>query len=344
PGPSTSVLAGRADVGPAAAGLDGAAVQRRPSPSWRTRRGVRKAVRQAVHRRSVVAATQRSRTRRCRRTGSLSGALQAQQRWLAARRYASAVCASGARDTLPSGGTGRAPGGAVTVISGSILRGPRWTPDWHAPARSAERAPGSDHYPPVWRAARALGKGHSAGSRAVQGTSRLSPPSRATLDPGIWDVWPSKPGGWRAKIAFAEMAMAGVFPARLPIGRPVPASVERKTRGRVTRTGAWGGPGPGCRAARRRGTSSSQRGRSEGILRSPMEHQPGRTGSFDHRAFESTVDDLSDGRPGQRPLTPAQRSQVAAYIVAIVRRPARAAEAESEEALMLGLWASFRDA
>jgi hypothetical protein len=75
-----------------------------------------------------------------------------------------------------------------------------------------------------------------------------------------------------------------------------------------------------------------------------MEHQSGRTGSFDHRTFESTVDDLSDGRPGQRPLTPAQRSQVAAYIVAIVRRPARAAQAESEEALMLGLWASFRDA
>ena len=74
-----------------------------------------------------------------------------------------------------------------------------------------------------------------------------------------------------------------------------------------------------------------------------MEHQPGRTGNSDHRAFESTVDDLSDGRPDQRPLTPAQRSQVAAYIAAIVRRPARAAAAESEEALMLGLWVRFRD-
>jgi hypothetical protein len=75
-----------------------------------------------------------------------------------------------------------------------------------------------------------------------------------------------------------------------------------------------------------------------------MEHQPGRTGSSDHRAFELTVDDLSDGRPDQRPLTPAQRCQVAAYIAAIVRRPARAAAAESEETLMLGLWVSFRDA
>lgn len=74
-----------------------------------------------------------------------------------------------------------------------------------------------------------------------------------------------------------------------------------------------------------------------------MERQPGRTGDFDHRAFESTVDDLSDGRPDQRPLTPAQRCQVAAYIAAIVRRPARAAAAESEEALMLGLWVRFRD-
>lgn len=75
-----------------------------------------------------------------------------------------------------------------------------------------------------------------------------------------------------------------------------------------------------------------------------MEHQPGRTGNFDHRAFELTVDDLADGRPDQRPLTPAQRCQVAAYIAAIVRRPARAAAAESEETLMLGLWVSFRDA
>jgi hypothetical protein len=74
-----------------------------------------------------------------------------------------------------------------------------------------------------------------------------------------------------------------------------------------------------------------------------MVHQPGRTGSFDHRAFESTVDDLSDGRPDQRPLTPAQRCQVAAYIAAIVRRPERATAAESEEALMLGLWVRFRD-
>lgn len=75
-----------------------------------------------------------------------------------------------------------------------------------------------------------------------------------------------------------------------------------------------------------------------------MEHQPSRTESSDHGGFESTVNDLSDGRPGQRPLTPAQRHQVAAYIVAIVRRPAKAAGAESDEALMLGLWASFRDA
>jgi len=74
-----------------------------------------------------------------------------------------------------------------------------------------------------------------------------------------------------------------------------------------------------------------------------MERPPGRAGNFDHRAFESTVDDLSDGRPGQRPLSPAQRRQVAVYIAAIVRRPARAAAAESEEALMLGLWVRFRD-
>ena len=73
-----------------------------------------------------------------------------------------------------------------------------------------------------------------------------------------------------------------------------------------------------------------------------MEYQRGSTGKFDHPAFESAVDDLSDGRPGQRPLTPAQRCQVAAYIAAIVRRPARAAAAESEEALMLGLWVKFR--
>lgn len=75
-----------------------------------------------------------------------------------------------------------------------------------------------------------------------------------------------------------------------------------------------------------------------------MVRQPGRTGNFDHRAFESTGDDLSDGRPGQRPLTPAQRCQVAAYIAAIVRLSARAAAAESEEALMRGLWVRFRDA
>ncbi len=74
-----------------------------------------------------------------------------------------------------------------------------------------------------------------------------------------------------------------------------------------------------------------------------MERQPGRTGNFDHRAFESTVDDLSEGRPDQRPLTPAQRRQVAAYIAAIVRRPARAEAAVSEETLMLGLWVRFRD-
>src|SRR5450756_1421969 len=74
-----------------------------------------------------------------------------------------------------------------------------------------------------------------------------------------------------------------------------------------------------------------------------MVHQPSRTGNFDNRAFESTVDELSDGRPDQRPLTPAQRCQVAAYIAAIVRHPARAAAAESEEALMLGLWVRFRD-
>ena len=74
-----------------------------------------------------------------------------------------------------------------------------------------------------------------------------------------------------------------------------------------------------------------------------MERQPGRTGNFDHRAFGSTIDDLSDGRPDQRPLTPAQRCQVAAYIAAIVRRPARAAAAESEEALIRSLWVRFRD-
>jgi hypothetical protein len=74
-----------------------------------------------------------------------------------------------------------------------------------------------------------------------------------------------------------------------------------------------------------------------------MERQPGRTGDFDYRAFESTVDDLSEGRPDQRPLTAAQRRQVLAYIAAIVQRPASAAAAESEEALMLGLWVRFRD-
>jgi len=61
-----------------------------------------------------------------------------------------------------------------------------------------------------------------------------------------------------------------------------------------------------------------------------MEHHPGRAGNFDHHAFESTKDALSDGRPDQRPLTLAQRRQVAAYIAAIVRRPAREAAAESE--------------
>lgn len=75
-----------------------------------------------------------------------------------------------------------------------------------------------------------------------------------------------------------------------------------------------------------------------------MERQPGRTGNFDRSAFESTVDDPSDGRPDQRPLTPAQRCQVAAYIAAIVRRSARAAAAESEETLTRGLWVRFRDA
>ncbi len=74
-----------------------------------------------------------------------------------------------------------------------------------------------------------------------------------------------------------------------------------------------------------------------------MERQPGRTGNFDHGAFESTVDDLPAGRPDQRPLTAAQRRQVLAYIAAIVRRPARAEAAESDEALMLGLWVRFRD-
>ena len=74
-----------------------------------------------------------------------------------------------------------------------------------------------------------------------------------------------------------------------------------------------------------------------------MVDQPGRTGNFDHGAFKSTVDELSDGRPDQRPLTSAQRCQVAAYIAAIVRRSARATAAESEEALMLGLWVRFHD-
>jgi hypothetical protein len=67
-----------------------------------------------------------------------------------------------------------------------------------------------------------------------------------------------------------------------------------------------------------------------------MERQSGRTGNSDHRAFESMVYDLPAGSPDQRPLTVAQRRQVLAYITAIVRSPARAAAAESDEALMLG--------
>jgi hypothetical protein len=38
--------------------------------------------------------------------------------------------------------------------------------------------------------------------------------------------------------------------ARLPIGRPVPAPVGRKARGRLTHTWGWGGPGPDCRTSR----------------------------------------------------------------------------------------------
>ena len=48
------------------------------------------------------------------------------------------------------------------------------TPGWRAAARSGERAPGSDHCPPVWRAAGALGKGHSAGSPAAQGAGQCA--------------------------------------------------------------------------------------------------------------------------------------------------------------------------
>jgi hypothetical protein len=73
-----------------------------------------------------------------------------------------------------------------------------------------------------------------------------------------------------------------------------------------------------------------------------MAHPSGRPGNFDHRPFQSMLDDLADGRPGQRSLTPAQRAQAAAYIAAIVRRPAAAAE--SEEARILDLWVRFRDA
>jgi hypothetical protein len=120
----------------------------------------------------LASATQRSPTRRCSRTGSLLGALHAQQRWPAARRYASAVCASGAPDALPSGGTARAPRGAVTRVSRSILQRASLTPDWRASARSGERALGSDHYRLVWRAAGTREKGHSAGSRAAQGAGR----------------------------------------------------------------------------------------------------------------------------------------------------------------------------
>ena len=169
PWASASVVVGLAGIGPAAAGLDGAAVQC-PSPSWRTRRGVRRAARQAVHSCTVASATQRSLSRRCSRTGSLSGALQAQQRWPAARRYASAVCASRARDAPTSGGARRAPSGAVTRISGSILTGLV-----HCAPTSTRSAPRTNRHGPVWRAARPLGKGHSAGSRAAQGAGRAVP-------------------------------------------------------------------------------------------------------------------------------------------------------------------------
>jgi hypothetical protein len=80
-----------------------------------------RAARQAVQSCTVASATQRFPTRRWSRTGSLSGALQAQQRWPAARRYAAAVWASGARDALSSGGAAPAPGGAVTRVSRSML-------------------------------------------------------------------------------------------------------------------------------------------------------------------------------------------------------------------------------
>ena len=71
--------------------------------------------------RTVASVAQRPPARRCSRTGSLSGALQAQQRWPAARWYAAAVPASGTRDVLPVGGAGRAPGGTVHVFFGAML-------------------------------------------------------------------------------------------------------------------------------------------------------------------------------------------------------------------------------
>lgn len=46
------------------------------------------------------------------------------------------------------------------------------TPEWRAPARALERASRTNRHRPVWRAARALGKGHSAGSRLQGGDQR----------------------------------------------------------------------------------------------------------------------------------------------------------------------------
>ena len=84
---------------------------------------MRRAPRQAVQSCTVASATQCVPTRRCSRTGSLSGALQAQQRWAAARVYASAVRGSGARDVVISGGAARMPGGTVVCVRGFILPG-----------------------------------------------------------------------------------------------------------------------------------------------------------------------------------------------------------------------------
>jgi sRNA-binding protein len=79
-------------VDPGAAGRPGAAAAswtHRPIPSRRTSTGVQSAIRQAEQSWMVPLATQRRSARRCTRTGSLSGPLHTQQRWPAARKYAS---------------------------------------------------------------------------------------------------------------------------------------------------------------------------------------------------------------------------------------------------------------